>query len=57
MLSEKARLIIEATAPVVAERIPHITPEFYKHLLGAITADLGEAATTEVVEACPRSTG
>lgn len=35
MLSEKARPIIEATAPVVAERIPHITPEFYKRMFGA----------------------
>ncbi|SDB86566.1 nitric oxide dioxygenase [Raineyella antarctica] len=35
MLSEKARPIIEATAPVVAERIPYITPEFYKGMFGA----------------------
>lgn len=35
MLSEKARPIIEATAPVVAERIPHITPKFYQRMFGA----------------------
>ncbi len=35
MLSEKSRPIIEATAPVVAERIPYITPEFYKGMFSA----------------------
>lgn len=35
MLSEKSRPIIEATAPVVAERMPHITPEFYKRMFAA----------------------
>lgn len=34
MLSDKSRPIIAATAPVVAERIPHITPEFYKSMFG-----------------------
>ena len=35
MLSDKSRPIIEATASVVAERIPHITPEFYKSMFAA----------------------
>lgn len=35
MLSEKSRPVIEATAPIVAERIPFITPEFYKGMFGA----------------------
>lgn len=35
MLSEKSRPIIEATAPVIAGRIPSITPEFYKSMFAA----------------------
>ncbi|GGH65358.1 globin domain-containing protein [Rothia aerolata] len=35
MLSEKSRPIVEATAPVVAERMPFITPEFYKRMFAA----------------------
>lgn len=35
MLTEKSRPVIEATAPVVAERIDHITPEFYKGMFNA----------------------
>ena len=32
MLSAKSRPTIEATLPVIAERIPHITPVFYKDM-------------------------
>lgn len=35
MLSEKSRPIIEATAPVIAARIPEITPQFYKRMFSA----------------------
>ncbi|QGF24342.1 globin domain-containing protein [Raineyella fluvialis] len=35
MLSDTSRPIIAATAAVVAERIPFITPEFYKRMFGA----------------------
>ncbi|MFW0108820.1 globin domain-containing protein [Rothia sp. P7181] len=35
MLSEKSRPIIEATLAVVAERMPHITPEFYRRMFAA----------------------
>ncbi len=35
MLSAKSRPIVEATAPVIAGRIPEITPEFYKRMFGA----------------------
>ncbi|WP_040160721.1 globin domain-containing protein [Nigerium massiliense] len=35
MLSEKSRPVIEATAPVIAERIPHITPLFYRRMFTA----------------------
>ncbi|WOP17793.1 globin domain-containing protein [Raineyella sp. LH-20] len=35
MLSDTSRPIIEATAPVVAERIPFITPKFYQRMFGA----------------------
>ena len=31
-LSEKSRAIVEATLPVVAERIPEIAEQFYRHL-------------------------
>ncbi len=34
MLSEKSRPIIEATLPLVGERIGHITPKFYKRMFG-----------------------
>mgnify|MGYP002150709801 CR=1 FL=1 len=35
MLSEKSRPVVEATLPVIAERIPHITPEFYRSMFEA----------------------
>lgn len=35
MLSEKSRPVIEATLPVIAERIPHITPVFYQDMFEA----------------------
>lgn len=35
MLSEKSRSVIEQTIGVVAERIPHITPEFYRSMFAA----------------------
>ena len=35
MLSEKSRPIVEATLPVIAERINYITPEFYKRMFAA----------------------
>lgn len=35
MLSEKSRPVIEATAPVIAGRIPHITPVFYQRMFTA----------------------
>lgn len=35
MLSEKSRPIIEATLDIVAERMPYITPEFYKRMFAA----------------------
>lgn len=35
MLSEKSRPIIEATLPVIAERIGHITPDFYRRMFAA----------------------
>lgn len=35
MLSEKSRPVIEATLPVIAERINFITPEFYKRMFAA----------------------
>lgn len=35
MLSEKSRPIIEATLPIIAERIPHITPVFYHDMFEA----------------------
>ncbi|MBM7052235.1 MULTISPECIES: globin domain-containing protein [unclassified Rothia (in: high G+C Gram-positive bacteria)] len=35
MLSEKSRPVIEATLPVIAERINYITPEFYKRMFAA----------------------
>ncbi len=35
MLSDTSRPIIAATAPVVAERIPFITPEFYRRMFGS----------------------
>lgn len=35
MLSEKARPLIEATAPVIAGRIPSITPAFYQRMFAA----------------------
>ncbi|MDO4918166.1 globin domain-containing protein [Kocuria sp.] len=35
MLSEKSRPVIEATIGVVAERIPHITPLFYRSMFDA----------------------
>lgn len=34
MLSEKSRPIIEATLPLVGERIGHITPKFYQRMFG-----------------------
>ncbi|MCV7710715.1 globin domain-containing protein, partial [Micrococcus luteus] len=35
MLSEKSRPVIEATAAVVAEHMPEITPLFYAHMFEA----------------------
>ncbi|MDQ6754050.1 MAG: FAD-binding oxidoreductase [Actinomycetota bacterium] len=35
MLSDQARPIIEATLPLVAERLPRITPNFYSRLFAA----------------------
>ena len=35
MLSEKSRPVIEQTIGVIAERIPAITPEFYKSMFSA----------------------
>jgi len=35
MLSDTSRPVIEATAPVVAARIPFITPEFYRRMFGS----------------------
>ena len=35
MLSEKSRPIIEATLPIIAERINDITPDFYKRMFAA----------------------
>ena len=35
MLSEKSRPVIEATLPLVAERISHITPVFYQRMFAA----------------------
>ena len=35
MLSEKSRPVIEATAAVVAEHMPEITPKFYAHMFEA----------------------
>ena len=35
MLSEKSRPVIEATLPVIAERIGEITPKFYRRLFAA----------------------
>ena len=35
MLSEKSRPVIEATAAVVAEHMPEITPRFYAHMFEA----------------------
>ena len=35
MLSAKSRPLIEATLPVIAERIPHITPVFYREMFQA----------------------
>ena len=35
MLSEKSRPVIAQTLGVVAERIPHITPEFYRSMFEA----------------------
>ena len=35
MLSEKSRPLIEATAPVIAGRIPSITPRFYQSMFAA----------------------
>lgn len=35
MLSEKSRPVIEATLPVIAERIPQITPVFYQDMFAA----------------------
>lgn len=34
-LSESARPVIAATAPVIAERLPAITPEFYRRMFAA----------------------
>ena len=36
MLSEKSRPVIEATLPIVAERIGHITPDFYERMFAAV---------------------
>ncbi|PQZ85931.1 hemin transporter [Arthrobacter sp. MYb227] len=35
MLSEKSRPVIEATLPIIGERISHITPNFYARLFAA----------------------
>ncbi|RZU66181.1 nitric oxide dioxygenase [Microterricola gilva] len=35
MLSEKSRPVIEATLPLIGERIPHITPKFYARMFAA----------------------
>ena len=35
MLSEKSRPVIEATLPIIGERISHITPKFYDRLFAA----------------------
>lgn len=35
MLSEKSRPVIEATLPLIGERIPHITPNFYSRMFAA----------------------
>ena len=35
MLSEKSRPVIEATLPIIAERIGHITPDFYERMFAA----------------------
>ena len=35
MLSESARPLIEATAPVIAERLPDIAPKFYQSMFEA----------------------
>lgn len=35
MLSEKSRPVIEATLPIIGERISHITPKFYGRLFAA----------------------
>ncbi len=35
MLSEKSRPVIEATLPIIGERISHITPKFYARLFAA----------------------
>lgn len=35
MLSEKSRPVIEATLPLIGERIPHITPKFYSRMFAA----------------------
>ena len=35
MLSEKSRPIIEATLPIIADRIGHITPDFYERMFAA----------------------
>ena len=35
MLSEKSRPIIEATLPIIAERINDITPDFYRRMFAA----------------------
>lgn len=36
MLSEKSRPIIEATLPIIAERINDITPDFYRRMFVAL---------------------
>ena len=35
MLSEKSRPVIEATLPIIAERINDITPDFYRRMFAA----------------------
>ncbi|RAX48845.1 hemin transporter [Arthrobacter sp. AQ5-05] len=35
MLSEKSRPVIEATLPIIGERISHITPKFYDRMFAA----------------------
>lgn len=35
MLSEKSRPVIEATLPIIGERISHITPKFYSRMFAA----------------------